>query len=342
MPTESSSVPDSRSTPSGAARGVGSFHPAYVFFTGLLMGAADVVPGVSGGTIALIMGIYEQLLDGIRSFNVLLLNDLRHGQVKAATRRIPWRMLLPLAAGITTSLVTFAHVIELLMERHESLLFAFFFGLVGGSAIVLIVHQRWSVRRIGYLAAGVLLAYWFVGLVPADPGHSRAILFASGSLAICAMILPGISGSFVLLVLGQYAYCVEALTSLTTAVRHADLLSSVEVMGRVVVPAALGAVAGLVVFSRVLGWLLHRFPAQTMALLTGLMIGSLRRIWPYKQYLQWGTDRHGNPVPLAWRNELPPSWDGQVALALLLAVTGLLLILAIDRLRHGMQCRSRS
>ena len=239
-----------------------------VFLRGMLMGAADIVPGVSGGTMAFITGIYQRLLLAITAFDVALLRLLARGDVGAAWRAVDGAFLAALLAGIGASIFTLARLISVLLENHALLLWSFFFGLILASAAVLLRHvSRWSVGAVLGLVAGMAGAA-FVGLSPAFtfPGGAAGFFFA-GFIAICAMILPGISGSFILVLFGMYAKVLDAVKSL-------DLL-----------PLALfclGAGAGLLIFSRLLRFVLERYHAATLATLTGFLIGSLPVVWPWK------------------------------------------------------------
>ncbi|MDG2382833.1 MAG: DUF368 domain-containing protein [Pirellulaceae bacterium] len=307
-------------------------HPAYLFSVGLCMGAADVVPGVSGGTMAFVLGVYPNLLQAIRCFDFGMLTDFFRLRWRNAFHNIPWRFLLPLGLGIVTAVGTLAELLSHLLQYHESLLFAFFFGLIIASIVALAGRLKWSLPAAATLLLGAAFAFWLVGLVPADPGHSPIILFGSGAIAICAMILPGISGSFILLILGQYTYCVTALTSLIDAARDLDFAKVGSTLLQVILPAGLGAVTGLLLFTRLLSWLLNRYYTTTVALLVGFMVGSLRRIWPYKQILSVGLDRHGKEIPLEWRNILPTEMNGDVLLAIALAGLGFVFLSLIDHI----------
>lgn len=305
------------------------FHPAYLFFTGLCMGSADVVPGVSGGTMAFILGIYDRLLESIKAFDLQLVKQLLTGKWKDAFAKIPLGFLIPLGLGIVAAIVSLAEVLSYLLHHHESLLFAFFFGLVAASIAALAVRQAWNVVGAIACVLGAVGAYLLVGLVPADPGHSPLILFGSGVVAICAMILPGISGSFILMILGQYKHCIDSISLCIDALRGGDFAQMLSVLFSTIVPTGLGAVIGLAAFARILSWLLRHYHVATVGTLIGFMIGSLRRLWPFKTYLRWGTDRHGEPVPLEWQNRLP-STDEPFFLALILCIAGFVVISLLD------------
>jgi putative membrane protein len=307
-------------------------HPLYLFFAGMCMGAADVVPGVSGGTMAFVLGVYPQLLRAIESFNFDLLRKFAQRKWREAVDLVPWRFFLPLGLGIVVAVGSLAELLSYLLEHHQELLFSFFFGLIVASVVALIGRQDWSYRSVIALVIGTVASFWIVGLVPADPGHSTLILFGSGAVAICAMILPGISGSFILLILGQYKYCVNALIAVMDGVRAMDFAAVTTQVFQTILPIGLGAVIGLLAFTRVLSWLLARFYTLTVAVLIGFMIGSLRRIWPYKTILAWGEDRHGDPVPLEWENVLPPALDSSVVFAIVLCLIGFVLLSVIDHI----------
>jgi putative membrane protein len=254
-----------------------------IFLRGLLMGAADIVPGVSGGTVAFITGIYDRLLDSIRAVDLEFLARLIRLDIAGAWQHINGAFLLALLAGIATSIFSLAQLVSWVLEHHPVPLWAFFFGLILASALVLLREvSNWSVPRAACLLAGVAVAV-FIALSPTmnlDIGLGG--VFLAGFLAICAMILPGISGSFILVLLGMYSTVLVAIKSL-------DLLF--------ILVFAVGAGCGLLCFSRLLHWLLHRFHQATMALLTGFLFGSLTVVWPWKRVLEWVEGSHGELKP---------------------------------------------
>jgi putative membrane protein len=282
------------------------------------MGIADVIPGVSGGTMAFILGIYARLLDAIKSFNISLLKLLLGGKFKEALASVPWRFLLALGSGIGTAVFTFAHVVSWMLDNQPTLLFAFFFGLILASIHTVSTTLKWSVPTLLSLLGGTVGAYILVGAVPLSMPHDPLTLFFSGALAIMAMILPGISGSFVLLILGQYQYVLEA-------VKTFDFLT----VGSV----AAGAVVGIISFVRLLSWLLKHYSRPTIAILIGFMVGSLRKIWPWKQTLQSMLDSHGKSIPLVERNILPPTLDQTFWIAIGLCVLGFVVVSVLEHLQ---------
>lgn len=286
---------------------------ACLVFTGAAMGAADVVPGVSGGTMAFILGVYEELIETIKAFNLTWVRLLLRRRFRDALLHINLPFLLALGGGLLAALLSLAHVVSWLLAHHPEPLFALFFGLVAASVLAVSTHVRWGASRLLTLAAGTLLAYWVVGLVPLEMPHAPWMLFLSGAVAICAMILPGISGSFLLLILGQYAYVLEA-------VKTFDLL--------VLMPFMFGMAAGIGGFSRLLSWLLKHVHQLTVTLLIGFMLGSLRRIWPFKRVVG---DTEG--ALLREVNVLPDVTQSGFWLAVGLCIAGFILISLLDHVR---------
>lgn len=236
---------------------------------GMAMGAADVVPGVSGGTIAFITGIYEELLSAISSFNLELLKKLKKDGLKAAWAHINGSFLLALFIGIIISVLSLAKSITWLLENQAILLWSFFFGLVLAS-IFYIAKQvsKWTVLSVFLLVIGTFCAYYITTLNPLmNDESSLFFMFLAGSIAICAMILPGISGSFILVLLGAYK-------PILTAVNDRDL--------KTIAAVGLGAIIGLLSFSKILKWLFANYKNYTLATLTGFIVGSLNKIWPWK------------------------------------------------------------
>lgn len=307
----------------------------YIFFTGLCMGAADVVPGVSGGTMALIMDVYEDLLKGIKSFDLALVRDLLDRKWSQGVSRVPWQFLFLLIGGIATAILALARVIKHLYEEQQVFLFAFFFGLIVASILVLARSIPWSPARVAALFAGSAFGWFFVVLTPRQMPHDPLTLFLCGGIAIMAMILPGISGSFLLLILGQYAWVLEQVNRLTDGARALDMG---EVLGAFLslLPLGLGAVCGLLLFARVLSWLLNRWHAATLAALVGFMVGSLRKIWPWREVTL--TEIIGDKERILADRMVLPEANADLAFALFLLAAGIALILgleAVQRKRAG-------
>ena len=288
---------------------------------GMAMGAADVVPGVSGGTIAFISGIYEELLSSISNVNLSLLQTLKKEGFKAAWKQLNGNFLLSLFVGVFVSVVTLAKAIKWLLEHQPILLWSFFFGLVLAS-IIYIAKQitKWNVISFIVLVLGAALAYYITTLNPLVSENSSSLfMFLAGAIAICAMILPGISGAFILVLLGAYK-------PILAAVNDRDF--------KIIALVGAGAIVGLLTFSRILKWLFANYKNYTLAVLTGFIIGSLNKIWPWKETLTWRVNSHGVKVPFNQQSVSPFSFDGesQLFLAGILAIIGFSLILLLEKL----------
>lgn len=286
------------------------------------MGAADVVPGVSGGTIAFITGIYDELLGALSRIPEAFLLLLQ-GQVKRAWQVANANFLLVLFAGVLLSILSLARVISWLLETQPIALWSFFFGLILVSCYLVGRDiQRWSLKPWLAFALGAGFAWWITLASPVVWGADPLSLFFAGAIAICAMILPGISGSFILLLMGLYP-------TVLLAVKELDL--------SVLLVFAGGCVFGLLAFSRLLRAALQRFRDLTLALLTGIMFGSLNKVWPWKETLSWRTDSQGVEVPLLQDNLLPWQYadvfqtHAQLIPAVLLMLFAVVLVMAIER-----------
>ncbi len=288
---------------------------------GVAMGAADVVPGVSGGTIAFITGIYEELLSSIASVNFKSLKLLKTDGIKAFWNKINGNFLVSLLFGIGISILSLAKLITFLLENHPILLWSFFFGLVLAS-ILYIGKQitKWNTLTVVALILAAILAYWITTLNPLVSGDSPSslFLFLSGAVAICAMILPGISGAFILVLLGAYKPILEAIDNRD--------IKTIAIVG-------VGAIVGLLTFSRILKWLFSHYKNMTLAVLTGFILGSLNKIWPWKETLTWRTNSHGIQVPLNEQSISPFSFEGenQLIMAIILAIVGFIMILVLEK-----------
>lgn len=291
---------------------------------GMGMGAADVVPGVSGGTIAFITGIYEELVHSIRNIHFGTISTLWKAGLPAFWRAVNGNFLLSVVGGILISVLTLARILEYLLVNHPIQIWSFFFGLIIGSAIfVARAIEKWNTGTAISLVTGIAIAWIITSFTPAETSEAYWFIFLSGALAICAMILPGISGSFILLLLGKYQFVLNALNE-----------------GRFTVIAILltGALAGIIAFSHLLSWLLQKFHHLTIALLAGFMIGSLNKIWPWKITVETYVNSHGEVQPLLQDNALPGRFvsetgnDPQILWAVLLALAGFLLIFLFEGL----------
>ena len=254
---------------------------------GMGMGAADVVPGVSGGTIAFIVGIYEELIDSIKSINGASLKLLFTGKIAAFWKAINANFLLAIVAGIGISIFSLAKLITWLLVTHPILVWAFFFGLVLASTwFVSKDIKQWNWKSILSFIIGAIITV----ATPAETPTNLFFIFLCGAIAICAMILPGISGSFILVLLGKYFYIMEAVKALNIPVMLVFIC---------------GAAIGITSFSRVLSYALRRFHDTTIAVLAGFMLGSLNKVWPWKETIETYTDSHGVIKPLVEANILP-------------------------------------
>ncbi|WP_250632652.1 DUF368 domain-containing protein [Rhodoflexus caldus] len=295
----------------------------FLFLKGVAMGAADVVPGVSGGTIAFISGIYERLLDAIRSANGTALKLLFLGRIKELWQHIDGTFLVVLFAGIGTSVLGLSKLILYLLANQPEMLWSFFFGLIIASALLVAKSvKQWNIAAIVALMAGTAVAYWVTIAVPVETPTDLWFIFLSGAIAICAMILPGISGSFILLLMSKYEYIIRSLTELNF---------------KVIITFALGCVAGLLSFSHVLHWLLKRYHDLAVALLMGFMLGSLNKVWPWKQVLEYYTDRHGKLKPIVESNVLPTQYleltgkEPMLAACIALCLVGFAVVYLIEK-----------
>lgn len=259
------------------------------------MGAFDIVPGVSGGTIAFITGIYEELISSIKAVDIAALKMLVDRKFVAFWDKVNGKFLLILVSGILVSLVSLANLISGLMDSHPIQLWSFFFGLIIISALMVCRDiQNWRGGVVLSLVLGGVVAYVVTTIAPAETPDNIATVFFSGSIAICAMILPGISGSFILIILGKYEFIVNALTSF-------DLVT--------LVIFSLGCVVGLLAFSRLISWLFKKYHDLAIAILAGFMIGSLNKVWPWKNTIETFVDRHGKIKPLVQENILPTTFQ---------------------------------
>ncbi len=291
-----------------------------LFLKGLAMGAADVVPGVSGGTVAFITGIYERLINAIKSANLNTLETLFKKGFAPAWKQLDGTFLVVLFAGIFTSLLSLARVLKSTMTTYPQLLWAFFFGLIIASAIYIFKQiERWDKSAIVGLIAGTIIAYGVTILSPTEAPNTYTMVFLAGAIAICAMILPGISGSFILLLMGMYGHILTAVTDFD--------------IGLLLVFLA-GCIIGLLAFSRVLSWTFQNYKNTTLAILTGFMVGSLNKVWPWQNIEKFRLDSHGNQVPWIMKNTSPANYEGEAYLwiCLGLIVLGFAMVFLLEKL----------
>lgn len=301
---------------------------------GFCMGAADVVPGVSGGTMAFILGIYEELINSIRTVGQPeFLRLVFKFRLREMFAMLNWQFLVAVAVGIFTAVLTLAPLIETLLETQPVYLWSFFFGLVLAS--ILTVRTRiktWSLNPIMGFVLGTVGAFLLVGLVPTQTPNDWWFLILSGMVAICAMILPGISGSFILVLLGKYQYVLSA-------VNDRDIMT--------IAMVGIGAVVGIVTIAQLLGWLFKNYHDVTVAVLIGFMLGSLRKVWPWKDPIRWLQDAAGNfvlsdghRIVIEEHNYLPTlgrNGATEILVAVAIMAAGLVLVIVLERLANGEQ-----
>ena len=291
---------------------------AKLILKGFCMGAADIVPGVSGGTMAFILGIYKELVESISSFDAKFIKLISQMRIKDAMEHFSWQFLAAIGSGILIAILSCAKILEWLLQNRPALIWSFFFGLILASVFIVARGlEKWSLPTLMAALSGGFFTFFLVGMMPAKTPDTWWFLFFSGAIAICAMILPGISGAFILVLIGKYHY-------ILSAVNNRDLLTLFLVLA--------GAGAGLLTFVHLLKWLFNKYNDLTLALLTGFLVGSLRKIWPWKSTYN---TIHGTGNDLAATvqvNIMPSSWNTGLIMAVLLIFTGFLIIFSMDYL----------
>jgi len=286
---------------------------------GVAMGAADAVPGVSGGTIAFISGIYEELINTISDVNFSLITTLRKEGFFAFWNQLNGNFILALLSGIIVSFVSFMRLAKYLLENYPILIWSFFFGLIIAS-IYFVGKQitKWHLVTILGIIVGALTAYYITTIPASGVNDSSYFLFFAGALAICAMILPGVSGSFILVVLGAYK-------TLSDAIHDFDFKKLALFVG--------GAIVGLLSFSHILKWLFKTYHNLTLALLTGFILGSLNKVWPWKKVLNWRENSEGIQVPFLEQSVSPFTFEGdnKIVLAICFMIIGFLTIFLLEK-----------
>ena len=288
---------------------------------GLCMGSADVIPGVSGGTIALITGIYEELILALKSIDTTWVKQILDLDLKGALAHLHIRFLLSLFVGIGIAIISLARLMNYLLHYYPVFTWSLFFGLIAASILVVSRRVRnWSGRTGISFVCGTAIAAFIVNLIPVATPDDLWFIFLCGVIAICAMILPGISGAFILLILGKYEF-------ITATLKNPFLTQHLVI----IVVFCLGCLIGLLSFARLLNYMLKNFHQLTMAFLTGLMVGSMPKIWPWKEILE--TKMIGGKVHMIWgSNMMPQTINTEVLIALGLAILGFIIVLIIERL----------
>jgi len=282
------------------------------------MGTADLVPGVSGGTVAFLSGIYEELLYSIKITTGEALRLILRGRIREGLKVIPFRFVVPLGIGILTAVFTLANLLSFLLSEHPVFIWSFFFGLVLASTFIVLKRVvKWDTSdRIAFLVAAIG-SYFLMGAIPVETPNNLPFIFLSGVIAISAMILPGISGSFILLLLGKYQ-------QILTAVAERNFLTLITFFA--------GCVVGIALFSRILTWLFSKHHDISIAILAGFMLGSIRKIWPWKEVVSTRVNSLGEVVPLIEKNIFPQQLDISVVFAFLLFLIGIFIIFYLDRM----------
>jgi len=299
----------------------------FLALKGMAMGIAEVIPGVSGGTIAFITGIYETLLESIKAvLGPDLFRAFGRGGLREVWRSVNGNFLLFLIAGMALGFVAGVFGVSHLLETYPVLVWAFFFGLIIASAIYIARQVKsWGLLEWLGMILAIGLAYWITIATPAQGTDALWMVFIAGAIAISALILPGISGSFMLLLMGMYTVIFpEVKAALSTFA--ADSLIMVAVF-------ALGCLFGLATFARLLSWTFKNYHNTTLAVLTGFMIGSLNKIWPWRNVLETRIDSSGEIVPFLERSVLPGQFEGnpQVSMAILMILSGILVVFLLER-----------
>lgn len=308
-----------------------------LFIKGMAMGAADVVPGVSGGTIAFITGIYEELIATIHNFNLSFFKVWKSEGFIAAWKAYNLSFLLILVSGILTSILSLAKLITWLLDTHPVLIYAFIVGLILASVYFVGKQiRRWRISTIVLLVLFTFVGYYITIVEPMSAPDSYWFLFLSGAIGIIAMILPGISGSFILLLLGSYQVVLSTVNDFRESITSADWELFSNSLFKLLVLVS-GMIVGIKVFSRVLTWLFKNHHDITLAVLTGLMIGAMNKIWPWKETVSTYLNSKGEEMPLMEKSILPGAYQGdpQVFFAIILIVTGFLSIFLIEKIAMG-------
>lgn len=288
------------------------------------MGTADVIPGVSGGTVAFISGIYDELLHSIKAIDAIAFKMLFRFQLKDFWKKINGNFLITLFAGIVTSLLSLAKVMTYSLAHYPIQVWSFFFGLILIAApLVLREIKKWSVNAIISFAVGIIVAYYITVVTPTESPNNLFFIFFSGALAICAMILPGISGAFILLLIGKYQYMITAL---------------IEFNIQIVAVFILGCVVGILSFSRLLSWILDHYHSVAVALLAGFMLGSLNKVWPWREIKEYATNSKGEQISVFDQSIWPGKYfevtgkDPLLLQAILMMALGVFIVILIERI----------
>ncbi len=301
--------------------GPNSFKEAVLlFFKGICMGSADIIPGVSGGTIALITGIYENLLNAIKSIGLNAVKKLLQFDLKGVLQEIHIRFLISLCLGIGIAVMSLARLMNFLLHNYPVFTWSLFFGLIAAS--ILLVGKKvnnWLGGPAIWFILGTAIAYFIVSMIPVSTPEDLWFIFITGVVGICAMILPGLSGAFILLILGKYEF-------ITRTFKNPFLWEHIII----IMVFGAGMATGILMFSRVVSYFLDRHPNVMMAFLTGLMAGAMQKIWPWKQVIETKIIR-GKSHDIVMQNILPQNIDADFFIAVSLAAIGFIIVILLDR-----------
>lgn len=297
-----------------------SYEMVKLYAKGFAMGTADLIPGVSGGTIAFITGIYEGLLEAIASIDKNFFKNLLSLNIKEALSGLHLRFILPVGFGIVTAILGLARLMHFLLNEHPIPTWGAFFGLIAASIIVIWkqLEKPFSILSLSFISLGAIVAWVLVSLIPVTTPETWWFIYLCGVIGITAMILPGISGSFLLLILGKYEY-------ITGAVKNPFLIDNITIIGIFLC----GTITGLLGFSKTLNWFLKNYHIQTMAFLTGILIGSMKKVWPWKEVLE-SVEIRGKIKVLRDTNIIPQEMNGESLLAISLIVIGFVAVMAME------------
>lgn len=286
------------------------------------MGMADIVPGVSGGTVAFITGVYEKLLQSISRVDKTFVSHLLSMRIAEASTYINLKFLVPLGIGIVSAILLMSRLMHYLMNAHAVLTWSLFFGLIVSSIFYLKnqISAPYQLKSLAFLGLGTAIGAGIVSLVPVTTPHNFLTVFFAGFIAICAMVLPGISGSFILLILGKYTFVTGLLKNPFASDNFLYIFTFV-----------VGCAGGLLSFSKLIHWLLSKYHDLMICILTGFMIGSLKKIWPWKQVLEQ-KEIGGKTVVISEANILPPDLSPETLGALVFMLVGFMTVIGIERI----------
>lgn len=292
------------------------------FLKGVAMGTVDIIPGIFGGTMALILKIYQKIIDELRSINFEFFKNILSFRFKKAFESIDWKFLLSLFLGIITAIISLARIVSWALENHPTYLFGFFFGLIIISALLLIPRENIKPLSIIFLIIGFVIAWLISSLTPAQSPETYGFIFLSGALAICAMILPGISGAFILLLIGKYEFMISALK---------NPLAPENIS--VIVIFVLGCLIGLLAFSKFLSFLLKKYYQVTLMLLIGFMLGALNKIWPFKVITK--TAIINNHEIIIQQKNILPQLNQELLITVMLMIIGIVIGLLLNKIKRN-------